>query len=153
MNQNAVLVIVVAFICLGCGVGRHVQKGINAYNASNYLDAKARWIEMQGVESEMNPKGHMRYLVYRGLTHFRLGERNAALHFLTRGNAEYRQGNPNWLPQSIADNMGRALAELKGAPPAPAPQESSAQPIGPQPAVEGDLPPAAEPAGPSPVDE
>jgi hypothetical protein len=105
-----------------CGVGRHVQTGISYYSTTNYPSAMGVWREIEPRESEMNPKGLVRYLVYRGLTHYRLGEKQAAAHFLSRGAAMYRQSNPQYLPDPIVAEMQRALGELGSqAPQSPVP--------------------------------
>ena len=97
-----------------CGLGRHVQKGINAYNAGDLGSAMSIWQSLERDEAGMNQKGLVRYLVYRGLTHHRMGHPQWALRFLSRGKAAYLAGNPNWLPASTAVQMNQALAQLGG---------------------------------------
>ncbi len=60
----------------------------------------------------MNPKGRTRYFVYRGLTHYRRGERGEALHYLQRGKSALEHGDPNWIPVATVRQMDEALQEL-----------------------------------------
>lgn len=112
--------IAVVLLASGCGVGRHVQKGINAYNAMNFHQAMAIWQEIEPLQPEMNDKGRVRYLVFRGLTHYRLGDRQGAMHFLTQGRQAYQMGDPSWLDPYALRQLDAALADLGGnAPPVP----------------------------------
>jgi hypothetical protein len=124
---------------LGCGAGRHVQKGINHYTIQNYAGAMMVWQELEQDEGALNDKGLVRYLVYRGLTHYRLGHRQWAQHFLARGKQAYRGGDPAWLPGHAIQQMEQALAALGGgstvAPPAARPQ-----PTAPPPTEQGSAP-------------
>jgi hypothetical protein len=110
----------VAGLSLGCGVGRFVQKGIDSYQRGDYAGAMHQWNELSSQESDMNAKGLMRYCVYRGLTHNRLGQKQAALQWLTRGADLYKRGDPAWLPVPAYEEMNRVLAELGGGAGAPA---------------------------------
>jgi hypothetical protein len=94
-----------------CGSGRHVQRGVRFYRAENYPAAMGVFVDID--EGALNNKRHVRYLVYRGLTHYRLGERRAALHFLNRGSEAYRLGDPKWLPPYTVQQMQGALDDLR----------------------------------------
>jgi hypothetical protein len=112
---------VVLLLLSACGVGRHVQKGINAFNAMKYHEAMSIWIELEQRIPDMNPKGVVRYHVFRGLTHNRIGDRAMALRFLTEGQRAYQAGDPAWLPPQTVQEMNATLASLRGgAPAAPA---------------------------------
>jgi hypothetical protein len=141
MKKLAIVATIASLIAtVGCGTGRHVQKGIVAYNAANYPGAMAIWQRLEPDQATMNDKGHVRYLVYRGMTHFRLGQRQMALHYLRQGNEAYKLGNPRWLPPYTVQEMNGALAQLQGttAPPPPGPTPPPpAQPPA-QPPAEGD---------------
>jgi hypothetical protein len=107
----------------GCGQGRHVQRGANEYRSADYHGAMAEWRYLEDREEDMNDKGRVRYLVFRGLTHYRLyqqgrhpGEAGAALHFLARGKLAYDAGKAGWLNTKTVVEMKDALAELAGAP-------------------------------------
>jgi hypothetical protein len=123
---------------LGCGAGRHVQKGINHYTTQNYAGAMMIWQELEQDEGGLNDKGLVRYLVYRGLTHYRLGHRQWAQHFLARGRQAYHGGNPSWLPAYTIQELEQALATLGGA--TAAPPAAGGPPPAPPPAEQGPAP-------------
>ena len=104
----------------GCGVGRHVQKGIDSYRAGQYQAALQKLQPLETREVEMNTKGRLRYLVHRGLSHYRLGQRTAAFHWLLRGEEIYRHSSPRWLPRHAVAEMGTALRELRSPTPSAA---------------------------------
>lgn len=140
------LLAVLALTLAACGVGRHVQKGINAYTIGNYQGAMLVWSDLAARESEMNEKGRVRYLVYRGLTHYRLGQQRQALTYLSLGSSAYRAGNPKWLPPRDVQEMQAALGLLQsGAPADAAPPPPLPPGAAPSPAV---APPPAMPAPP-----
>lgn len=109
-----------------CGSGRYVQRGINHYRAADYVAAMDIWSSLENDEASMNSKGLMRYLVYRGLTHYRLNQRNLAMQFLLRGNYAYQQGNPAWLDEATVAQMNKALMDLRRTPNYPTPPPPSA---------------------------
>lgn len=102
---------------LGCGTGRFVQRGINCYNAGNYPCAMSTFQEIELNNYELNPKGRVRYLTYRGLTHFRMGQTDLARRFLSEASAVYQSGDPAWLPPDAVQQLQQALAQLGGAAP------------------------------------
>lgn len=115
----------------GCGTGRFVQRGINCYNAGNYPCAMSAFQEIEYNNYELNPKGRVRYLTYRGLTHFRMGQTDLARRFLTEANVVYRSGDPTWLPPDAVQQLQQALAQLGGAAPPPGPAEPPPTPAEP----------------------
>jgi hypothetical protein len=133
--MRAVFPLVVLMMVGACGVGRHVQKGINAYNASDLNGAMVIWNDLDGRQAEMNEKGRVRYLVYRGLTHHRLNQRGPAVAYLKQGQLAYHRGDPRWLPTHVVSEMQAALQGVK---PAVVPAPSAApQPPPPPPPPEG----------------
>jgi hypothetical protein len=129
-HTTCLLSLAVALLFVGCGVGRHVQKGINSYNVGDLARAMEIWYSLQDAEAEMNPKGLVRYLVYRGLTHHRLGQRKEAAYFLSRGKRVYATGDPRWLPPQAVAEMEQALGALGGGSPAPgAPPAGGSEPL------------------------
>ncbi len=121
--KKVILLACLSISLAACGMGRHVQKGINSYNAGDLNSAMSIWQNLERDEAGMNQKGLMRYLVYRGLTHHRMGHHQWALQFLNRGRAAYMTSNPQWLPSHIVVEMNQALAQLG----------SGTQPANPQP--------------------
>jgi hypothetical protein len=105
---------------LGCGVGRQVKKATDCYKEAQYEGAMWAFEDLECCEHKMNHKALIRYLVYRGLTHYHLGHRDAARHFLMRGRDAYLRGRPHWLPPRTVAEMHHALAHLTRPPRKPA---------------------------------
>ncbi len=103
------------FLLTGCGVGGQVRAGMGRYEVGNYAQASDACSEMRGDEASMNDKAHVRYLVYCGLTEYRLGNRSDAARLLAQGSGEYQQGRTSWLKPIIVDEMLKALDDLNGA--------------------------------------
>jgi hypothetical protein len=138
---------------LGCGVGRQVKKATDCYKEAQYEGALWAFEDVGCCEHEMNHKALVRYLVYRGLTHYHLGHRDAARHFLMRGRDAYYHGKPHWLPRRTVAEMHHALAHLTRPPRRPAakmvpPAKASPPPKEPPPPPEA--PPLPEKAPPKP---
>jgi uncharacterized protein YceK len=112
MKKLLITVVIVAGLLSGCGAGRTIQKGINCYWTLNYQRALDIFEEAGCCEYEMNPKGLVRYLVFRGLAHYRLGHRKQAYHFLSRGKEAYQRSEPGWLPIRAVQEMDAALVFL-----------------------------------------
>jgi hypothetical protein len=107
---------------VGCSVGRDLRAGIERYERGNYNSTAQICWEMSEHEDEMNDKAHVRYLVYCGLTQYRLGRREEALRMLSQGSGEYARGRTGWLKPAIVDEMLKALDDLQGrSTPAPPP--------------------------------
>ena len=123
------VVAVLGLSVVACGVGRHVQKGIHAYDAGSLQRALEIWSDLDHRQPEMNEKGRVRYLVYRGLTHHRLGQHRLALTYLARGNAAYRAGNPRWLSYRAVQQMEAALRQSGGEPATAPPPAMPAAPV------------------------
>jgi hypothetical protein len=121
---------------LGCGTGRFVQRGINCYNAGDYPCALAAFQDIEVSGYQLNSKARVRYLAYRGLTHFRVGHLDMARRFLAEANAAYRGGDPAWLPPQVVTEMSQALAQLSG---------GAMPPSAPPPGPPGPAPTPAEP--------
>ena len=101
-------------LVVSCGTGGVIGRGIAFYQQRDYRRAMVVWSDLEGHEHEMNRKGFVRYLVYRGLTHYRLRHRQVALRFLDRGYQLYRDGSPGWLPGYAVLEMNQARADLRG---------------------------------------
>jgi hypothetical protein len=121
------LSVALATLLLGCGAGRVVQRGADKYQQADYGGALVDWRYLEEREQDMNDKGRVRYLVYRGLTHYRLFQQSrdasqhaAALHFLARGKSAYDNGSARWLQARTVVEMKDALIDLTGQVPATA---------------------------------
>ena len=95
----------------GCGIGRQIRHGINCYKTAHYAGSMEIWEELGNCDCRMNHKATVRYLVYRGLTHYHLGELRWAHHFLRKGRQAYLHGSPRWLPRGAVLEMNAILSK------------------------------------------
>lgn len=99
----------------GCGAaGNYVRTSIHQYEVGNYNAASRACWEASHDQEYMNEKAHVRYLVYCGLTSYRLGRRDEAQGMLRQGNNEYLRGRSNWLKPAIVDELYKAMDDLDG---------------------------------------
>ena len=124
-----------------CAGGGGIQRGINLYHGTDYMGAMQVWSELEAQEGAMNEKGLLRYSVYRGLTAYRLGHRQAAMAYLTRGRNLYYGGAQRWLPEPTVAEMNAALQDLYRGAQQPQPSVQPQPPGVP-------VPPPADPAAP-----
>jgi hypothetical protein len=99
-------------LVVACTTGAEVQKGIDAYMRGDLVGAMERWHALEPETGDLNQKGLVRYLVYRGLTAFELGDREQAIRYLVKGRYEYARGDSRWLPPNIAEKMNLALVSM-----------------------------------------
>ena len=109
MRRLAVALLLAAMVT-GCGVGRQIRHGINCYKTAHYAGAMEIWEEVGNCDCGLNHKATVRYLVYRGLTHYHLGEVKLARHFLHKGRQAYLHGSPRWLPRAARVEMNAILS-------------------------------------------
>ena len=102
-------ILAAALFAVACTTGAEVQKGIDAYMKGDLHAAMTRWNELDASRDDMNQKGLVRYLVYRGLTAYELGDKEQARRYLSEGAAAYQRGDSRWLPPNIVDRMQQAL--------------------------------------------
>ena len=115
--------LVLGLLIIACGAssacltpGHYVKDSMEHYEVGNYnLAARACWKASED-EQYMNDKAHVRYLVYCGLAHYRLGHRAQAQPLLVSGEGEYLKGKSNWLKPATADELYKALDDLEGRP-------------------------------------
>ena len=100
-------------VAVACTTGAEVQKGIDAYMRGDLNGAMEKWNELDSETSDMNPKGHVRYLIYRGLTAYEMDDREQARRYLTQGYSAYQRSDSRWIPPNIVDRMTKALAALE----------------------------------------
>lgn len=116
MHKLLGLVFVSSVAATACGgsLGGHVRNTISRYEVGNYNAAANHCGEVSDFEADLNDKARVRYLVYCGLTHYRLGKREEARGQLAQGADEYLQGKSNWLKPAIVDELYKALDDLEG---------------------------------------
>ena len=114
---NGLVLALASCVALGCSVvGRELRGGITRYEVGHYNAAERHCGELDQVHDELSDKAHVRYLVYCGLTQYKLGNRGDAKHLLTEGASEYEQGNDGWLKPRIVNELYKALDDLDGSP-------------------------------------
>jgi hypothetical protein len=96
----------------GCGVRGGIRHAINHYNSGEYEEAKQVWIDLETRDKGMPLKARVRYLVFRGLTHWRLGEVVAARYYLYWGLVAYEEAGEEWIPAENLAEMREALQQL-----------------------------------------
>jgi hypothetical protein len=99
---------------VACHEGASIQHAMNSYHQRRYADARLAFEQLEGEESVMNAKGQVRYLTFRGLTYYRIDERELARKYLWRARHAYDQGERGWLDAHTVTEMNRALEELSG---------------------------------------
>jgi hypothetical protein len=104
--------VLAVFLMVACTSGAEVQKGIDAYMRGDLNGAMEQWHECEAWTGDMNPKGRARYLVYRGLTAFEIGDTEQARRYLLKGSDAYDRGDSAWLSPNIAARMHKALSKL-----------------------------------------
>lgn len=124
MRWMGIGILFFCFACVSCSTsGAHVQHGINAYQKGDYGGAADQLAGLEHETSRMNPKGFCRYLVYRGLALYRVGDRTGALPFLVDGKEAMDRGDSRWIPPNIAAQVQDAINDLTR-PAATSPQPS-----------------------------
>lgn len=114
IREGYLLGFVVGLFMVGC-VGAAIQHAMDAYAAGRYRDAEEQLASLESDTPDMNPKGYVRYCVYRGLTLRELGDMASGCNWLLKGQAAYDRGNPAWLFENIQAKMNEALDECRGA--------------------------------------
>lgn len=110
-------VLTLTTVGVGCGpsLGGQVRASMGRYEIGNFNSAATICSDIAGDgEADLNAKAHVRYLVYCGLTHYQLGDRQAAHPMLAQGAQEYVEGRASWLKPAIVDELYKALDDLDG---------------------------------------
>lgn len=97
---------------LGCGrLEEHVRHANDAYHASRYRDAE-EWLErVEADVGELDHRTQTRFYFVRGMSSFRLDERQDALHYLALARELSREDDGE-LSEDEAGQLARALEEL-----------------------------------------
>lgn len=104
-RRSAKFIIALAVATLtGCTYNKTVDQAIQKYQANEYAAALADFKTVDGNESDLTPRWDTRYLVFRGLAHFRAYRKDgnatdhaAARRFLTKGLHQYERGERSFL--------------------------------------------------------
>jgi uncharacterized lipoprotein len=107
-------------VLTGCTYNKTVDQAIQKYQASEYAAALADLKTVEGNESELTPRWETRYLVFRGMAHFRAYRKDgnatdhaAARRFLTKGLRQYERGERSFLSVQEEREGHLALDALK----------------------------------------
>ena len=106
--------LVLALGCAACGAAQqNIEHAEAAFDDARYDETRV-WLEASDDDVADMPKDlRARYFYLRGMTAFRLGDRNDALHYLRRARATIAQHrNQNWLRQGWTPVLDRTLVEL-----------------------------------------
>lgn len=116
MTKYPMIMALAAIVAAGCAppTAVRVQYGIDAYEHGEYPAALQRFVEVEGDQGALDAAGQVRYLAYRGLTDYRLGQKAEAKALLSKAKRAYDAGSPLALPPQIATEMDAALKELGG---------------------------------------
>src|SRR5678815_3866926 len=66
--KRILAVILCTILTTACGTGYYVGRAMEAYHQGNYAEASREFRVIS--EAQLNAKGEVRYLVFRGLTHY-----------------------------------------------------------------------------------
>jgi hypothetical protein len=139
MRRILFVIALSALLMSGCGgATRNLQMGIDRYERTDYSGAMSQWSMLTTSERSLNQRGLVRYLVYRGLTHYRLGDRSSALSYLARGKDALGRGSASWVRSDLVAEMDRALADLNGEPDAAPPADPAPPAVAPPPPIAGE---------------
>jgi hypothetical protein len=120
-RRFAKYIVALAVVTLsGCTYNKTVDEAIQKYQANNYAGALADLKTVDGNESDLTPRWDTRYLVFRGLAHFRAYRKDgnaidhgAARRFLTKGLHQYERGERSYLSIQEERECHLALDALK----------------------------------------
>lgn len=115
MKAGAALVVLAALAGCAPPTAIKVQDGVDAYLRGEFPGAMQRFVETEGDQGNLRPEGQVRYLVFRGLAAYHLGQKAEAKALLVKGKRAYEAGDARWLPPAAAAEMTKVLSEL-GAP-------------------------------------
>lgn len=127
------------------------------YERASWEGALIRFRDAGEGEAQLRSRQRVRYLAYRGLTHWHLGQKEDARLYLGRAQEALgeRGTDPTWLPADVREELQRASREVGvgGAPPAPVPDAAppDGAPTPAPPSGEGTTPPAAIDGAPPPA--
>jgi hypothetical protein len=100
-----------AWLVACSSVGSELRTAQALYKDARYEEAQ-RWLgELEADTASMQPAERARFYYLRGMTAFRLGQREDALHYLALANALVQQ-DPTRLPPTWQPVMERTLAEV-----------------------------------------
>jgi hypothetical protein len=101
---------------VGCSRTGQLQHAIGRYELGHYKATASACTDLHDEAAGMNDKARVRYLVYCGLAHYKLGHVHEARAMLAQGSQTYLDGSLGWLKPDVVDELLKALDELEGAP-------------------------------------
>lgn len=87
------------------------QKGLGHYERAEYPQALERFTAIEDDVEGWSPRDRAHYALYRGLTHFALGNRALARQWLTQAKAA-QDADGDVFTDTDAGKLGSALAHL-----------------------------------------
>jgi hypothetical protein len=105
-----------SFSLSGCSHGGELQHTIGRYELGHYQTTASSCAELGDDAAGMNDKAQVRYLVYCGLAHYKLGHVYEASEMLTKGSQRYAEGSLGWLKPDVVDELLKALDDIEGTP-------------------------------------
>ena len=108
-----VLALVFTSLAGGCGtLSSDLVAAENAYEEAKYDEAEV-WLADIGMDvAKLDPEHRARFYYVRGMTAYRLGRRNDAMHYLALAREEAGQAESSRLTQEKRQIMERTLTEL-----------------------------------------
>jgi tetratricopeptide (TPR) repeat protein len=98
--------------CVGCTtIGSELRSAHGLYKDARYEEALLWLNELQAETPEMAPPELVRFYYLRGMTAFRLGQREDALHYLVLAE-QLSADQPDLLPEAWRPVMQRTLQEI-----------------------------------------
>lgn len=86
-------------------------KGVSHYERAEYPQALERFVEMEDEVASASPSERAHYALYRGLTHFALGNRALAKEWLAKAKLAHDEDG-RVFSDADAGKLGSALAHL-----------------------------------------
>lgn len=101
----------ILLLVLGCGALREdLGRAEQCYHEARYQDATTYLVSLQEHVPDMDQPERAKYFYLRGMTSYRLGDRDDALHYLALAREE--AGGAQGLDAQERKQMQHALAEL-----------------------------------------
>ena len=113
MARQIAMVVLSAGLLAGCAALRDdMVRAENAYDEARYDDAMVWLVDLEQDTPDMDIDMRARFYYLRGMTAYRLGHRNPALHYLALAREVSGEEGSRALMPEQRQTMERTLAEL-----------------------------------------